>query len=127
MNTYKAKGREVVIFVKAYGKVRPIRFRDQGAYLRTSIISVTDPVLANAIESHPQYGSLFFKESGDLQKVETPAGDVHVFNKVYSHVKRTQLAIEVLVKEYGVKRTDIPRKEDVIRKACELNISFPNL
>lgn len=106
------------------GGTRVVRFRDMGAHANCGVYVTGDAAVAAAIESHPDYGRYFYLESGTIEEASVPA---RVYDKVYEEVRRTQEANKVLVQEYGIDKEVLKSKEDALRVADGLNISFPNL
>lgn len=100
-----------------------VTFRDKGAAYGYGVYVCTDPKIAACIEAHPDYGSIITKEETEevVEKVETE------YKAVYPDAKRTQEANRILVNEYGYDKEKLKSKEDALKAAEELNISFPNL
>jgi hypothetical protein len=65
-----------------------------------------------------------------LDEVYAQVGKPNVITAEYPEVTKVQDAVEVIKQvsaEKGVEYATIRRKEDVITKANELGVSFPNL
>lgn len=92
-----------------------------------AILIVKDHKLAEAIEK-----SKFFK-SGKIKLVsvvgdtsEETAKDADTNIEEFPDVKNMGDAVEVLTTKYGVKESDIVRKAQIMAKAEELGVRFPN-
>lgn len=104
-----------------------VNFHDMGQYAGTSVFCTSDNELAKALETHPGYNNDFYLAEGQPQDIEKPISTKHEFDKVYAHINKTQEAITVLVQKHGCSRDDIKSMFDVVRKAKELNVSFPQI
>lgn len=124
MKKYISNGREYVCSINIGGHIRYIKFRDMGQYANRGVFVTNDPSVANALEAHPRFNQCFFLVDGEIE--EKPKQEVRVFDYTYP-VKRTQDAIRILIEQHGVKEGEIKKKADVLLKAEELNIAFPNL
>lgn len=127
MNKYISKGRRYSLMVMVDGAVKMVNFRPESADSTRGMFITNDAYLASAMERHPRFNECFFKESGTLETIAPKKEDIHQFNKVYDYVHKTCNAIDILIKEYGCKRGSVRTKKDVLTKAMEFNISFPNL
>jgi hypothetical protein len=114
-------GVEYNFYVGVDGKEEFVSFSGPGA-----VVFVEDPKLAEAIEE----SDLFKKRKIVLVSV---VGDSIDENKAaerigdeFPEVKNMIDAIEVLTTKYGVNESDIGRKAQVLAKAEELGVIFPN-
>lgn len=114
-------GVEYNFYVGVDGKEEFVSFSGPGA-----VVFVEDPKLAEAIEE----SDLFKKRKIVLVSV---VGDSIDENKAaerigdeFPEVKNMIDAIEVLTTKYGVNESDIGRKAQVLAKAEELGVRFPN-
>lgn len=78
--------------------------------------------LAEALKKHPAYGDIF-KEQVEEENEELKKE----YKAVYEDVTRTQSANKILVETYGIDKDKLKSKEDALRIAEELLVSFPNL
>lgn len=124
MKTYYSKGREYNIYVMMNGKPFAVRFRDMGQRLHRGVFCTDNKELAAALESHPRFNDMFFLVEGTIEPKEEPKP--RVYDYTY-HARRTQDAIRILVEMHGVDRDELKRKADLLKKADELNIAFPEL
>ena len=123
--TYKiyksATGVEYNFYVSIAGKERFISLSNPG-----NTLIVRDMELAKAIEkSNPFKRGVIYLEStvGDIPEEDmTDTAEP----KEYPEVKVLGDAVDVLMNEYGVAEEDIPLKKDVLAKAKELGVKFPN-
>lgn len=127
MKKYISNGRDYVLFLTVDGKPYTVRFRDMGAYENCGVFVTNDKSVAEALEHHPRFGDYFHLAEGEIKDEKDEPIKVHQFDASYPFVKRTQEAIKMLVTKHGVKSGTLNNKADVIAKAEELNISFPNL
>jgi hypothetical protein len=105
------------------GATRRVRFVSKGRPFHYGYFVTADNELIEALKKHPNYGVLFsLKEEDNVE--ETPQRE---YAAVYENVKRTQEANKILVEEYEVPKENLKSKEDALKVADELNISFPNL
>ena len=105
------------------GATRRVRFVSKGRPFHYGYFVTADKELIEALKKHPNYGVLFsLKEEDDVE--ETPQRE---YVAVYENVKRTQEANKILVEKYNVPKENLKSKEDALKVADELNISFPNL
>lgn len=105
------------------GATRRVRFVSKGRPFHYGYFVTADKELIEALKKHPNYGVLFsLKEEDNVE--ETPQRE---YAAVYENVKRTQEANKILVEEYDVPKENLKSKEDALKVADELNISFPNL
>lgn len=115
-------GVEYNFYVEVDGKERFISTNQPGASLM-----VHDKKLAKAIEESNAFknGKIYLEHSvGDApEEIDIP---VEKDIKEYPDVKSVGDAQQVLVEEYGVAEEDIPFKKDVLAKAKELGVKFPN-
>lgn len=114
-------GVEYNFYVGVDSKEEFVSFSGPGA-----VVFVEDPKLAEAIEE----SDLFKKRKIVLVSV---VGDSIDENKAaerigdeFPEVKNMIDAIEVLTTKYGVNESDIGRKAQVLAKAEELGVIFPN-
>ena len=108
------------------GRVRCIKFDDQGAALGFSMFRSEDPELCKVIEALPTFGNVFYIHK--QEKVEQAKEEVATNTATpYLKVKKIQDAIDVLSREFGIDADSVVSKSDVLRHASKLNISFPNL
>jgi len=122
---YVSNDRHYCLNIALDGHPYQIRFRDVGNDRRYGIYSTNSPAVADALEKDGNFGKYFFLEGGCItEKVEEVKP--RVYDQTYP-VKRTQDAIKILVEIYGVDETTIKKKSQVLEKADELNISFPEL
>lgn len=117
-------GVEYNFYVGVDGKEEFVSFSGPGA-----VVFVEDPKLAEAIEE----SDLFKKRKIILVSVVGDSGDPINENKAaerigdeFPEVKNMIDAIEVLTTKYGVNESDIGRKAQVLAKAEELGVIFPN-
>ena len=92
-----------------------------------AILIVKDRKLAEAIEK-----SNFFK-NGEIKLVSVVGNvsgetvqDANEIMEEFPDVKNMGDAVEVLTTKYGVKESDIVRKGQIMAKAEELGVRFPN-
>lgn len=96
-------------------------FKDENHTFRTS-----DEILQKALEGLPCFGSLF-KLSESIGKSdpakELPAKEL----KVFSEITDWQDAKDLLRKDYGIPHQSLNTPENILKKASEVGVSFPNL
>lgn len=124
MKTYFSKGRNYIANVNVNGKPVFVKFRDMGQYLNRGVFSTNDPDLAKALESSPRFNECFFLDGGKIEVIEEPKP--RKYDYTYQ-VKRTQDAIRILVECHNIEQGTIKTRQEVLEKADELNIAFPNL
>ncbi len=112
--------------VRINGTTVYIRFRDMGKRINRGVYVTNDSAIATALENHPDFNKYFFLESGSIETTESKPQE-HIYDKEYPDVHRTQEANKILMNEYGVSKDELNAKEDALRIAEKLNISFPNL
>ena len=78
--------------------------------------------LADALKKHPKYGEIF-----EAQEEQKQVESKKEYKAVYEDVTRTQAANKILVETYGVDKDKLKSKDDALRIADELLVSFPNL
>ena len=78
--------------------------------------------LADALKKHPMYGEIF-----EAQEEQKQVESKKEYKAVYEDVTRTQAANKILVETYGVDKDKLKSKDDALRIADELLVSFPNL
>ena len=127
LTIYRSKTRNFATFVMYKGRVRYVRFVDQGQAYGYSIFKCTDPELCQAIEKLPSFNKLFYLHKQEKPVEKTQEAVVESTATPYPKVKKIQDAIAVLESEYGVSSDSVVSKSDVLRHASKLNISFPNL
>ena len=126
LTIYRSKTRNFSTFVMYKGRVRCIKFDDQGAALGFSMFRSEDPELCKVIEALPTFGKVFYIHK--QEKVEQAKEEVATSTATpYLKVKKIQDAIDVLSREFGIDADSVVSKSDVLRHASKLNISFPNL
>lgn len=88
------------------------------------LYATSDEKLIEAMRNHPYFGDVI------TEKYE-PKVEVQELNKVYeksyTHVKKSQEAREILIKKYGVSSAELTSKSSIKEAAERLNIEFPNL
>ena len=124
MKTYFSKGRNYIANVNVNGKPVFVKFRDMGQYLNRGVFSTNDPDLAKALESSPRFNECFFLDGGKIEVIEETKP--RKYDYTYQ-VKRTQDAIRILVECHNIEQGTIKTRQEVLEKADELNIAFPNL
>ena len=116
-----ATGVEYNFYVSVAGKSRFVSLDSPGATL-----IVRDMLLAKAIEESNTFktGKIYIEGTvGDIPEEDmTDTAEP----KEYPEVKVLGDAMDVLMNEYGVAEEDIPLKKDVLAKAKELGVKFPN-
>jgi len=125
MKRYISYGRERIIFVKVLGKNRMICFKEIAGQNRICVYSSDSEAICSAIEENPEFNKTFFLED-TTAKAEIKDGP-RVYDKVYDTIKRTQDAKSILETEYGIDRSTIPGRAEVLAEADKLNIDFPVL
>lgn len=116
-----ATGVEYNFYVSVAGKSRFVSLDSPGATL-----IVRDMLLAKAIEESNTFknGKIYLDSTvGDIPQEDMPET---VETKEYPDVKTVGDAQGVLMEEYAVAEEDIPLKKDVLAKAKELGVKFPN-
>ena len=144
MKAYKkfksTTGVEYNFYVRVDGNERFVSLKGPG-----KMIIVTDPMLAKAIENstHFKTGKIILEsvvgnmssynpeiipaQAERIIQQEVPVeADTKVTNYSHSGVKNMGDAVEVLVSKYGVKESDVIKKAQVLAKAAELGVKFPN-
>ena len=116
-----ATGVEYNFYVSVAGKNRFVSLDSPGATL-----IVRDMNLAKAIEESNTFksGKVYLESTvGDI-----PQEDITepMDTKEYPDVKTVGDAQQVLMSDYSVAEEDIPLKKDVLAKAKELGVKFPN-
>ena len=115
-------GVEYNFYVEVDGKERFISTNQPGASLM-----VHDEKLAKAIEGSNAFknGKIYLEHTvGDIPQDDNPPVDTEM--REHPDVKTVGDAQQVLIEEYGVAEEDIPFKKDVLVKAKELGVKFPN-
>lgn len=105
------------------GATRRVRFVSKGRPFHYGYFVTADAELIEALKKHPNYGKIFTLKEEDHAE-EQPQRE---YAAVYENVKRTQEANKILVETYEVPKENLKSKEDALKVAEELNISFPNL
>lgn len=126
MKKYISKFRTYSLFLFVNGKSNAINFHDLGKLSNCSIFVTNDESLQKALEADARFGTDYFCDGGEEEQIEEKKPE-REYDKVYEFVNRTQMAIDILVKDHGQKRSEIKNKADVLQKADELNILFPKL
>lgn len=131
MRSYKkyksTSGIEYNFYVRVDGKDHFVSLNGPG-----TMLIVDDPKVANAIERSRQFTSgkiALVSVVGNMEAPSpTPVKEVKpvVADHSYPEVKNMGDAVEVLISKYGVKESDIARKAQVLAKADELGVIFPN-
>ena len=122
MTTFISKIQQYSTCIVMDGATYRIEFTAKGRpYLYGYYVCHNDK-LAEALKKHPAYGTIF-KEQEEEKSVESKKE----YKAVYEEVTRTQAANKILAEEYGINKDRLKSKEDALRIAGELNISFPNL
>lgn len=114
-------GVEYNFYVKVDGKEHFVSFDNPGATL-----TVRDMKLAKAIEDHKAFkaGKIHLASmEGVMEETEEVA---ETEKTRYPDVKNMGDAVEVLMSEYGIEETELALKKDVLAKAKELGVVFPN-
>lgn len=113
---------EYNFYVKVDGKEHFVSTNQPG-----STLLVRDMKLAKAIEESNAFknGKIYLEHSvGDApEEIDIP---VEKDFKEYPDVKSVGDAQQVLIEHYGVAEEDIPFKKDVLAKAKQLGVKFPN-
>lgn len=127
MRAYKkyksASGVEYNFYVRVDGKEQFVSLNGPG-----TMIIVTSPKLAMAIENsgHFKSGKIVLASVVGNMNIPSPEVKPKVSDNSYPEVKNMGDAVEVLVSKHGVKESDVARKAQVLAKAEELGVIFPN-
>lgn len=127
MRAYKkyksASGVEYNFYVRVDGKEQFVSLNGPG-----TMIIVTSPKLAIAIENsgHFKSGKIVLASVVGNMNIPSPEVKPKVSDNSYPEVKNMGDAVEVLVSKHGVKESDVARKAQVLAKAEELGVIFPN-
>lgn len=127
MRAYKkyksASGVEYNFYVRVDGKEQFVSLNGPG-----TMIIVTSPKLAIAIENsgHFKSGKIVLASVVGNMNIPSPEVKPKVSDNSYPEVKNMGDAVEVLVSKHGVKESDVARKAQVLAKAEELGVKFPN-
>lgn len=127
MRAYKkyksASGVEYNFYVRVDGKEQFVSLNGPG-----TMIIVTSPKLAIAIENsgHFKSGKIILASVVGNMNIPSPEVKPKVSDNSYPEVKNMGDAVEVLVSKHGVKESDVARKAQVLAKAEELGVIFPN-
>lgn len=101
-------------------------FKDENHTFRTS-----DEVCQKALEGLPCFGRLFkLSESIDAsnaKQVQHNSSDKNDGVKTFPEIIDWQDAKDLLRKDYGVAHQSLNTPENILKKASEVGISFPNL
>lgn len=114
-------GVEYNFYVLVNGKERFVSLNAPG-----STLIVDDPELAKSIEESDHFKSKKIVLAGVVGDVQETSSDVEQEYTEYPDVKNMGDAVEVLTVEYKVPESDVARKSQVLEKAEELGIRFPN-
>lgn len=133
--TYKIKGYKLyVISVKVGNSCRSCRFETTGRLgANGAIYTSHSEEEQDAIENSPLFkrGVIFIYSTDGGEKETAVSSDDTTADgrevKALSRVKTLQSAINILVNQYGVDADEIQEYEQVMAKAEELGISFPNV
>ena len=125
MTSYKkyksATGVEYNFYVSVDGSEYLVSFNGPGA-----ILIVSDPKMAKAIEASVHYKSKKVVLAGVVGKQEAGEEEKPYAGDAFPDVKNMGDAVEVLTTKYGVEESEIARKAQVLAKAEELGVKFPN-
>ena len=127
MRAYKkyksASGVEYNFYVRVDGKEQFVSLNGPG-----TMIIVTSPKLAIAIENsgHFKSGKIVLASVVGNMNIPSPEVKPKVSDNSYPEVKNMGDAVEVLVSKHGIKESDVARKAQVLAKAEELGVIFPN-
>lgn len=91
-----------------------------------STLIVDDPELAKAIEQSPHFKDNKIVLASVVGDVKEVSKEINQELKEYPDVKNMGDAVEVLAVLYNVPESEITRKAQVLEKAEELGIIFPN-
>ncbi len=105
------------------GAVRRVMFTNKGKPFNYGYYVTSDERLIDALKQHPNYNKVFSLREED-KRSEEPKKE---YAAVYENVKRTQEANKILEDIYNVPKSSLKSKEDALKAAEDLNISFPNL
>lgn len=125
MKAYKkyrsATGVEYNFYVRVGGKDKFISMNAPG-----STLIVDDPELAKAIEESEHFKSKKIVLAGVVGDIKETSTDIDPEQKEYPEVKNMGDAIEVLTTMYNVPEAEIAKKAQVLAKAGDLGVIFPN-
>lgn len=127
MRAYKkyksASGVEYNFYVRVDGKEQFVSLNGPG-----TMIIVTSPKLAIAIENsgHFKSGKIVLASVVGNMNIPSPEVKPKVSDNSYPEVKNMGDAVDVLMSEYGVSEADLALKKDMLAKAKELGVKFPN-
>ena len=134
LKTYQHQFQLRSLLIEVEGENKRISFTG-GTSHNGGRFTTSDEELQKVLENHPEFlsGEFFvaFEHGKEDRKentnVEDAVSDEKKEDKLYPEANTVQKAAQVLVKEYGVNIADVRVKKDVLAKATELGISFPNL
>lgn len=125
MTSYKkyksATGVEYNFYVSVDGSEYLVSFNGPGA-----ILIVSDPKMAKAIEASVHYKSKKVVLAGVVGEQDAGEEEKPYAGDAFPDVKNMGDAVEVLTTKYGVEESEIARKAQVLAKAEELGVKFPN-
>ncbi|KAF5034752.1 hypothetical protein DSECCO2_592820 [anaerobic digester metagenome] len=125
MTSYKkyksATGVEYNFYVSVDGSEYLVSFNGPGA-----ILIVSDPKMAKAIEASVHYKSRKIILASVVGEQASQDDETPTIGDAFPDVKNMGDAVEVLTTKYGVGESEIARKAQVLAKAEELGVIFPN-
>lgn len=133
--TYKIKGYKLYVLSVGIGDNRhSCRFETTGRLGANGAIYISRSIAEqDAIEATKLYkrGIIFIYDTDGGEKKDAETDDTATVDdrevKVISRVKTLQSAINILVNQYGVPMDEIQEYEQVMAKAEEIGVSFPNV
>lgn len=114
-------GKEITFPVKVSGKVIYLTFSGPNNQYKTSIEEVQKAI--EKTDLYKQGTIILTRQQGNVESTTTTT----VEPKVYPDITEYQDAAEVLKKEHNVAHQSVRSPELILKKAQELNVSFPNL
>lgn len=125
MTSYKkyksATGVEYNFYVSVDGSEYLVSLNGPGA-----ILIVSDPKMAKAIEASVHYKSRKIILASVVGEQASQDDETPTIGDAFPDVKNMGDAVEVLTTKYGVEESEIARKAQVLAKAEELGVIFPN-
>lgn len=119
---YKSYNNLSVPYIRDGQIVGYISFKEENYTYRTSNVS-----MQNALESLPCFGSLFFLYREEHTDPLSESANSTVVAKEYPDISDWQEAKDILRKEYSIPHQSLNTPGNILKKAKEAGISFPNL
>lgn len=123
MAVFISSAQSFLTYIEVDGEYVAVRFRERGVPYNTGMFTTSNEKIAEAIRKSSYFG----RSIKEIVEEKKEKKEEKVYDFTYPDVTRTQDANRILSEKHGVDTSELKTKALTLKKAEEINVSFPNL